>query len=152
MVARCMLPDASLALVLTAPVLFQSLHPLPHLISNLQRVTPPVLDEESEHPLHTLLAPILLTTRTSSDKYNIDLAQILEDGGSAEEDCEMEESIMWYAWSLEKVHDERTSGGEAGSSTDTENVKESEAWRKTWLRKLEKREYVFQVDKLILSY
>jgi hypothetical protein len=65
----------------------------------------------------------------------VDLAQLLEDGGS--EECELEESMMWYAWSLEKEEDRVIDGGE-----EAKTGKQSEAWRKRWLKKLEKRECV----------
>jgi hypothetical protein len=89
-----------------------------------------------------LLVPVLLTTRGVSDKYNVDLAQLLEHGGS--EEAGLEESIMWYAWTLEKddgdearMKDRVTNGGEQARTG-----KQSEAWRKRWLKKLEKRECV----------
>lgn len=96
----------------------QSLLQQTFLIHSLRRLT---TDEIIEH-----VAPLLKTARTTQDKYHKELPQILKDGGGA---GEIEESVMWYAWSNEKVAGE----------VESDEEKEAE-WRRKWLDRLEKRE------------
>ena len=104
----------------------QSFNPLHDLVTSLRRVCHPQEGSPSQpHPLHTLLEPLLLSTRRAFDKYRTELVQILADGGGA---GEQEEMMMWYAWEHEKAESE-----ERG------NVEE-EKWRRTWLERLERRE------------
>jgi hypothetical protein len=72
--------------------------------------------------------PLLRTSRATQDKYHKELLQILQDNGGA---GEIEETMMWYAWSHEKVDGEEGKG---------EDEVDDEAWRKKWLDQLEKRE------------
>lgn len=104
----------------------QSLNPLPHLVVSLRRVEeqlPSSSSRQQIHPLHTLLEPLILTSRAASEKYHTELVQILADGGGA---GEQEEQMMWFAWNYEKVDE----------SVDADDEK----WRKCWLDRLEKRE------------
>jgi hypothetical protein len=77
-----------------------------------------------------------MAPRAASNKYNIDLPQILADGGGA---GEIEESMMWFALSFEKYD------GIAGPSQESEAEEESEPWRdekwrQVWLERMERRE------------
>ena len=113
--------------------------PLHLLVPSLQRVnTPPPSDHgcTSTHLLHALLAPLLLTTRSSANKYQTELPQILNDGGGA---GEMEETMMWYALTHEKADDETQSS--LPESADGPWV--IPKWRKKYLERMERREYVF---------
>lgn len=80
--------------------------------------------------MHAFLDPLILTPRGSSDKYHLELAQILADGGGA---GEIEECMMWYAWNYEKTGDEDKSKGVAAEHPD-------EKWRTEWLERMERRE------------
>ena len=104
----------------------QSFNPLSHLITSLKRVSSSTTESgrDSVHLLHTLLEPLLLSTRAATDKYHTELVQILENG---EGGGGPEEAMMWYAWEHEK--------------TETDGMDES-TWRKQWLERLEHREYV----------
>lgn len=110
-------------------LLNQSFNPITNLISSLRRVSDPLGENSTQvHRLHSLLEPLLLSTRAASDKYRTELVQILADGGGA---GEQEEMMMWYAYEYE-----RTDSGD-GKEVDEEK------WPKTWLERLERREYVF---------
>ncbi|KAH8110399.1 hypothetical protein DFH11DRAFT_785139 [Phellopilus nigrolimitatus] len=105
----------------------ESFNPLSHLITSLRRITTPRPNSKSViHPLHALLEPLLLPTRAASDKYRMELVQILVDGGGA---GEQEEMMMWYAWNYEQVDDDV----------------DEEKWRKEWLERLERRETMIQI-------
>ncbi|KAL5536204.1 hypothetical protein ACEPAF_25 [Sanghuangporus sanghuang] len=111
--------------------------PLSYLIYSLRRFFFQNSDENSiPHPLHSLLEPILLSTRAASDKYRTELVQILADGGGA---GEQEEMMMWYTWEYEK-----TENGEDGTIDE-------EKWRKAWLERLERREVMIQILLLMLK-
>ena len=88
------------------------------------------------HPLHALLEPLIMAPRAASNKYHIDLLQILTDGGGA---GEIEENMMWFTLSFEKYE------GIAGLSRESKTEEESEPWRdekwrKAWLERMERRE------------
>jgi hypothetical protein len=106
--------------------------PLDRLVPSLSRITSPT---PTQHPLHAFLDPLLLTPRTISKKYHVELPQILSHGGGA---GEMEEAMMWYTLNHEKVDD--VEGGEL------EGPWVNEKWRKKWLERLEKRESVVFLD------
>ncbi|KAL5510943.1 hypothetical protein ACEPAG_4700 [Sanghuangporus baumii] len=115
----------------------ESFSPLSYLIYSLRRFFFQNIDENSiPHPLHSLLEPILLSTRAASDKYRTELVQILADGGGA---GEQEEMMMWYAWEYEKAEND-----EGGTINE-------EKWRKAWLERLERREVMIQILLLMLK-
>ncbi|KAL5513831.1 hypothetical protein ACEPAH_4232 [Sanghuangporus vaninii] len=115
----------------------ESFSPLSYLIYSLRRFSFQNSDENSiPHPLHSLLEPILLSTRAASDKFRTELVQILTDGGGA---GEQEEMMMWYAWEYEK-----TENSEGGTINE-------EKWRKAWLERLERREVMIQILLLMLK-
>src|ERR1700733_11093988 len=90
------------------------------------------------HALHVLLDQLLLSVRSSSNKYHVELPQILSDGGGA---GEIEENMMWFALNYEKADgdEDRT---RLNSATHTEGPWVDETWRKRWLERMERREYV----------
>ena len=109
--------------------------PLALLIPSLLRISSASLSS-LPHPLHTLLEPLLLTTRSAAAKYHVELPQILSDGGGA---GEMEETMMWFAVNYEK-------GPEQNNAH--ENVDEpwrDDAWRTAWLERMERRECVYLI-------
>ena len=110
--------------------------PLHLLVPSLQRVNTPSLSNRSTHLMHGFLAPLLLTTRSSANKYHTELPQILTDGGGA---GEMEETMMWYALTHEKADEETQSS--LPESADGPWVVPK--WRKKYLERMERREYVF---------
>jgi hypothetical protein len=108
--------------------------PLHLLIPSLLRVkvaSSSQLDPTTPHPLHALLDQLLLSVRSSSSKYHVELPQILSNGGGA---GEVEETMMWFALSYGKP--------DAVDATHHEKPWMDEAWRKTWLERMERREYV----------
>jgi hypothetical protein len=100
------------------------------LVPSLRRVSGLPSSSQSPHSLHSLLDPVLQTTRTISHKYHVELVQILQDGGGA---GELEETMMWYALHHERLGDQ-----------DAESVNHepwmNEKWRQAWLERLERRE------------
>lgn len=114
-------------------LLLKCLNPLAHLVISLQRLQPVDSDLSiaSDITLHELLDPLLLSSRDASEKYRTELVHILADGGGA---GEQEECMMWYAWNYEKDGD-----------GDAANEVESEKWKKRWLERLERREYVLSI-------
>jgi|SRR5882762_2805589 hypothetical protein len=90
------------------------------------------------HPLHALLDQLLLSVRSSSNKYHIELPQILSDGEGA---GETEEHMMWFALNYEKADgdEDRT---RLSNNGHTDGPWADEAWRKGWLERLERRECV----------
>ena len=109
--------------------------PLKLVIPSLSRVKADPSSSEESHPLHSLLKPLLQTARSASNKYHIELPQILKHGGGA---GEIEETTMWFALNLEQADDElwtRTSAVGQGPWVD-------EKWRATWIERMERRESV----------
>src|SRR5580700_10663674 len=102
--------------------------PLDGLVPSLLRVTSTT---PTPHPLNELLEPFLLTPRSISKKYHVELPQILSNGGGA---GEMEESMMWYTLNHEKVDEDEVA--------ELEGPWINEEWRKKWLERPEKRESV----------
>jgi len=119
--------------------------PLTHLVPSLQRASSPSGSSTTIHPMHGFLEPLLLTTRLVSKKYHTELAQILTNGGGA---GEMEEAMMWYVVEHEKMlgDDSQQLGGSSSPYKHGEGGDDgpwtNEAWRKKYLERMEKREYV----------
>ncbi|KAF8817112.1 hypothetical protein BYT27DRAFT_7075504 [Phlegmacium glaucopus] len=116
----------------------ESIMPLRLLVPSLQRVNAPSISDASIHPMHAFLAPLLLTTRSSANKYHIELPQILSDGGGA---GEMEETMMWYALTHEKADDETQSC--LPESADGPWV--FPKWRQKYFERMERREVQIQI-------
>ncbi|KAG1716765.1 hypothetical protein ID866_363 [Astraeus odoratus] len=111
----------------------ESIMPLALFVPSIHRVQDQTLSSShSSHPLHTLLDPLLLSTRSSSTKYHVELPQILANNGGA---GEIEETMMWFALNYEKV------GSDEGSDNNEDAVMIEEKWKNAWLERLERREY-----------
>ncbi|KIN96307.1 hypothetical protein M404DRAFT_1006817, partial [Pisolithus tinctorius Marx 270] len=123
----------------------ESIMPLILLVPSLRRVQePPSSSSESEHPLHALLEPLLLSTRSSSSKYHTELPQILANNGGA---GEIEETTMWYALNYERAGagegEEGENGAQGSNSEDTIMIEDK--WKNAWLERLERREVQIQI-------
>lgn len=110
--------------------------PLTLLIPSLLRVKIASSSQPTTHPLHVLISSLLLTSRSSANKYHTDLPQLLSDGGG---DGEIEETMMWYALSYEKA-DESEGQSRPGSIEHAEELWMNEKWRNKWLERMERRE------------
>lgn len=104
--------------------------PLNLLVPALRRVNAASSSTQTEpHPLHALLEPILLTPRSTTNKYHIELPHILREGCGV---GEIEETMMWYALTHVYVEDD--------SIIDEHIVQEgpwvNEKWRNGWLEKM----------------
>ncbi|KAG6886410.1 hypothetical protein C0992_004092 [Termitomyces sp. T32_za158] len=109
--------------------------PLNLLVPSLLRVT---AERSDLHPLHSYLKPLLQTARAASQKYRVELPQILSNGGGA---GEIEETMMWYALSYERADDDLWT-----RTTDIrEGPWEDEKWRTRWLERMERREFQIQI-------
>ncbi|KAF7430645.1 hypothetical protein PC9H_006354 [Pleurotus ostreatus] len=117
----------------------ESIVPLEFLIPAIQRVQ--VASTSTQHPLHALLEPLLLTPRSVRNKYHVELSQILTDNGGA---GEIEETTMWYVLNYEKF--DHTTGSD-------DEARASDTWRKSWLTRMERREYVvaFCYDQFVFT-
>lgn len=104
--------------------------PLHLLVPSLRRANVPSTSnpDASIHSMHKILEPLLLKTRSLSNKYRVELPQILADGGGA---GEMEETMMWYSLTHEK--------GEEGKE-HTEDIWTDDTWRENYLERMEQRE------------
>ena len=118
--------------------------PLNRFVPSLRRVDAPSTSSSTvSNAMHALLEPLLLTTRSVTNKYHSELDQILINGGG---EGEMEEAMMWYAVEHEKPLDvdkipacpsphKHGHNGEDGLWTD-------EKWRAQYLERMERRECV----------
>ncbi|KAF5372305.1 hypothetical protein D9615_009315 [Tricholomella constricta] len=105
------------------------------LVPSLLRVPSDSADHSAPH---TYLKPLLQTARSASKKYNLELPQILSNGGGA---GEIEETVMWYALSYETADEDvwtRTTAIGEGPWVD-------DKWRSKWLERMERREYQIQI-------
>ncbi|KAF9031873.1 hypothetical protein BDZ89DRAFT_1131695 [Hymenopellis radicata] len=118
----------------------ESIMPLSLLIPSLLRVNV-ASTSTGPHPLPALLEPILLTGRVASDKYRVELPQLIADGGGAEE---IEELMMWYALSYEK-NDNAECQSRAGTNERTEELLKDDRWRERWFERMERRELAVQL-------
>lgn len=117
----------------------ESIVPLQHLVPSLRRVVNLPSSSQSAHSLHSLLEPLLQTTRAITNKYHVELLQILQDGGGA---GEIEETMMWYA-----LHHEKATTQELHKDADTgsQELWMDGKWRQEWLERLERREVQVQI-------
>ncbi|KAJ3540191.1 hypothetical protein NM688_g6259 [Phlebia brevispora] len=119
----------------------ESIMPLRRLALALSRVSSLFPEEfasssssgEQTHPLHALLKPCLLTTRSAADKWNTTVPRLLE---NEENDGSSEHEVMWFSLKYEKVEEPPN----AENSDDTE-----EKWRANWLQRMEQREVMIQI-------
>jgi hypothetical protein len=118
--------------------------PIQLLVPSLLRVPIPSTSHHpagnTPHPLHPLLEPFLLNVRAVTNKYHVELPQILTDGGGA---GEIEENMMWFAFNYEKtevVGGDEENVCENGNVAGEEGALTEEKWRVQWLERLERRE------------
>ncbi|KAJ6485558.1 hypothetical protein C8R45DRAFT_997003 [Mycena sanguinolenta] len=102
----------------------ESIMPLGLLVPSLLRVHAP------DAARHAMLERLLLTTRSVTNKYHVELPYILANGGGQGEE---EESIMWFAVTHEK------------SENDEEDPWLNDAWRSKWMDRMERREVQVQI-------
>lgn len=114
-----------------------SLHLLVPSLLRVNATSSPQLGSITPHPLHTFLDQLLLSVRTSFNKYHIELPQILSDGGGA---GEAEEVMMWFALTYEKADGDNQ--GCPREATHTQGPWVDKKWRKRWLERMERREFV----------
>jgi len=107
---------------------------VPAIANASTTLSPPSSSPSSLHPLHALLDPLIMPPRAVSNKYHVDLAQILTDGGGA---GEIEENMMWFALSFEKSEG---LGQDANGGEEESEPWKDEKWRETWLERMERRE------------
>ncbi|KAI1793673.1 DNA replication regulator SLD3-domain-containing protein [Ganoderma leucocontextum] len=87
------------------------------------------------HPLHSLLQPVLLTSRAVSHKYHTRIPSIISEES---EPADPEEEYVWYAYHKDKVgEDERQEG--------QDDYEAQERLKNAWLEKYERREVQIQV-------
>lgn len=108
--------------------------PLELFVPSLRRVAALPSSSQASHSLHPLLDPLLQTARAISNKYHVELVQILQDGGG---NGEIEETVMWYTLHHAKIGYHEQTGREVVQDPWTD-----EKWRQNWLECLERREYV----------
>lgn len=116
--------------------------PLQFLIPALLRVTssapsPSTSQSPAAHPLHSLLKPILLTSRGASQKYHDRIPQLLADES---EPADAEEEYLWYAYHKDKLGEDEQPQSE--SESQREEYEAQERLKTAWLEKFERREYV----------
>ncbi|PPQ69371.1 hypothetical protein CVT26_002526 [Gymnopilus dilepis] len=116
----------------------ESIMPLHLLVPSLRRIkVPSTSSDATVHPMHAFLEPLLLTTRLASNKYHVELPQILANGGGA---GEMEETMMWYALTHEKGVERP-----AEALEDAEGPWVNEEWRQKYMERMERREVQIQI-------
>ncbi|KAI0700226.1 DNA replication regulator SLD3-domain-containing protein [Cerioporus squamosus] len=132
----------------------QSIMPLQFLIRALMRVSataasPSPSPSEAEasapspaaHPLHSLLKPILLTSRAASQKYQTRIRRLLLEEN---EPADPEEEYMWYAYHKDKIgSDDQQEHGQ--DQTQEAEYEAHERLKNSWLEKFERREVQIQI-------
>ncbi|KAF7354841.1 hypothetical protein MSAN_01398500 [Mycena sanguinolenta] len=103
----------------------ESIMPLNLLVPSLLRVQTP------DATRHAMLERLLLTTRSVTNKYHVELPYILANGGGQGEE---EESIMWFAVTHEKSENEQD-----------EDPWLNDSWRSKWMDRMERREVQVQI-------
>ncbi|TCD65012.1 hypothetical protein EIP91_003333 [Steccherinum ochraceum] len=113
--------------------------PLSHLAPSMRRVTPAtgVLFCPRDHPLHKALLPVLLTPRSSAQKYQTHIPKLLVDEDAVPDP---EANILWYAYKFEK-----TDSDDSAKPEDRDQEAAEDRWRATWLGRLERREVMIQI-------
>ncbi|KAF8517157.1 hypothetical protein BU17DRAFT_50121 [Hysterangium stoloniferum] len=81
--------------------------------------------------VHQALKPLLRSAQSTHDKYHQELPRILEDEGGA---GEIEESMMWHAYSTERYE-----------GKETQEIDVEKSWKKLWMVKMERRETLIQI-------
>ncbi|RDX44496.1 hypothetical protein OH76DRAFT_1095240 [Lentinus brumalis] len=95
------------------------------------------------HPLHSLLKPILLTSRAASQKYHARIRRLLLEEN---EPADSEEEYLWYAYHKDKIGGEDEQDGGQNQATDKDAEYAShERLKNSWLEKFERREVQIQI-------
>ncbi|KAI0367080.1 hypothetical protein BV20DRAFT_1001082 [Pilatotrama ljubarskyi] len=118
----------------------QSIMPLQFLIPALLRVanapsSPSTSQNPTSHPLHSLLKPILLTSRASSQKYHTRISQLLAEENDP---ADTEEEYVCYAYQKDKVAGPDVKEGE-------DEYEAQERLKNAWLERMERREVQIQI-------
>ncbi|KAI0324047.1 hypothetical protein GY45DRAFT_1263602 [Cubamyces sp. BRFM 1775] len=121
------LPQSIMQLQFLIPALLRVEHVSPSLPSTSQ--APP------SHPLHTLLQPILLTSRASSQKYHGRISQLLAE---EHEPDDQEDEYMWYAYGKDKTTEVELQEGQ-------DEYEVHDRLKKAWLERMERREVQIQI-------
>jgi hypothetical protein len=103
--------------------------PLHFFVAGLRRILHASASPDEQH---ALVDPILLTARGCSHKYSHDIPEILA-LDEHREDLETEEALIWYTFNHEK---------EPEAAEGSQDALDEEEWRRRWLDRMEKREYV----------
>ncbi|KAH9923542.1 uncharacterized protein B0H18DRAFT_1179302, partial [Fomitopsis serialis] len=124
----------------------ESIVPLRALVASLLRIQSPTTSPCSSsgvpsHPLHDLLRPLLLTPRSTSQKYHSRINRLIEDDRHSEDN---EEQMLWLAY--------RNAKGDAELEQQTQDASGAvsmfdaeEAWKDRWLARMEQREVQVQI-------
>ena len=94
------------------------------------------------HPLHALLAPVLLTSRAAAQKYHTRIPQLFAEESPPEGP---EEEFIVYAYEKDKVPEEEhhpPAAAEDGAGAGADDFDTQERIKALWLEKFERREYV----------
>ncbi len=90
------------------------------------------------HPLHSLLEPILLTSRAASQKYHARIRRLLLEEN---EPADSEEEYLWYAYHKDKISGEDEQDSSQNQTTEQDAECEThERLKNSWLEKFERRE------------
>lgn len=124
MLSECSPSDFVLRVYYETLWLPEEIHPASKLIPTLRRVrTRPATDAALEdHPLRSILSPLLLSAQDIATKYRVEIPKFLE--SAWEDEIGVEESLICFASS----HERRREGEDDGM------------WAKRWLHRIERRE------------
>ncbi len=102
----------------------EEIHPVSKLIPTLRRVQtrPATCAALEDHPLRSMLSPLLLSAHDIATKYRVEIPKFLE--SVWEDEIGVEESLIGFASSYERRRE-----GE-----------DDVTWAKRWLRRMERRE------------
>ncbi|KAI0824394.1 DNA replication regulator SLD3-domain-containing protein [Trametes gibbosa] len=116
----------------------QSIMPLQLLLPALLRVadaSPSTSEPSVIHPLHSLLQPILLTSRASSQKYSSRIPQLIAE----ESDCaQTEDEYVWDAYNKDKANEVHVPEGQDENEAH-------EQLKHAWFERMERREVQIQI-------
>jgi hypothetical protein len=110
----------------------QSLMPLRFFAPSLQRLLQSAASGDDKPNHISEVEPILLSVRGCAQKYSQDIPEILSQDEPPEEP-EAEEALIWYAFNHEQAPEQ---------AEGSNNALDEDTWRKRWLDRMDKREYV----------
>ncbi|KAH9847756.1 DNA replication regulator SLD3-domain-containing protein [Lenzites betulinus] len=112
--------------------------PLQFLLPSLLRVantSPSTSEAPATHVLHSLLQPILLTSRASSQKYSSRVPQLITEESDP---VHTEDEYVWEAYSKDK-----TSEADVPEGQDEDEAHDRQ--KHAWLQRMERREVQIQI-------